>query len=397
MSRTVKFLSTMKIVIWTGGAFESWGYHSISYGGIGGSETAAIRMAVWLAERGHEVEIWGWVEPEIFRPMGGGQVRYLGGDGSVPTLPCDVFISSRELDALSKIKPKCRLSVLWMYDAHVGDDWQNLMSGYDLVFCLSKWARSHLAGYYDRVPIEKLVQTRNAIEPKRFLNAGEDLRGGGLMPVQKTGNHFIYSSSPDRGLGRLLTLWPQIKDKIPDAELHVYYGFDNLRAWHDQNPTPGNVNRMVQVDYLEHRLDEMQKAGVHPYGRVGQDDLAKAFRNCIAWLYPTSFCETFCITALEAQAAECWPITTRIGALPETVMCGQLVDDPQEKAYDRTFVQKVVDFANDVDGCRTATKALREDVRRRILTTCTWQSVAAEWEEIFSQRLGIDCRKDEIA
>ena len=69
-------------------------------------------------------------------------------------------------------------------------------------------------------------------------------------------------------------------------------GFDNLRAWHDQNPTPGNVNRMVQVDYLEHRLDEMQKAGVHPYGRVGQDDLAKAFRNCIAWLYPTSFCET---------------------------------------------------------------------------------------------------------
>ncbi len=378
----------MKIVIWTGGAFETWGPNSVDEGGIGGSETAAIRIAEKLAIRGHHVEIWGRVvDATVMPPCQGrsGRILYRGGDGMPVGEECDVFVSSREISSLSEIKPKCRLSVLWMHDAHAGEDWQNLMSGYDLVFCLSGWALEHLAGRYSRVPVEKFVLTRNGIEPSLFVRPGEyeDI----AQPVVKDGARFIYSSSPDRGLGRLLDLWPAIKDKIPEATLDVYYGFDNLRAWHDQNPKPGNVDRMLQVDYLEHRLQEMQSQGVQAHGRVGQPELARAFMSSLAWLYPTSFCETFCITALEAQAASCRPFTSRLGALPETVSCGTLVDDPHEPVYDRTFVRKLVDFVQDRNGERTAACVFAWAARRRILVECTWKSVAREWEDLFRRRM----------
>ena len=48
----------MKIVIWTGAAWEPWGPPSV-IGGIGGSETAAVHMARELANRGHEVVMFG--------------------------------------------------------------------------------------------------------------------------------------------------------------------------------------------------------------------------------------------------------------------------------------------------------------------------------------------------
>jgi len=380
----------MKIVIWTGGALETWGPHSIVEGGIGGSETAAIRMAEKLADLGHHVEIWGKVTPATIMPAGGGRVLYVEHDGTGVEsqrlkIECDVFISSRELAALSEIKPKCGLSVLWMHDAHAGEDWQDLMSGYDVVFCLSRWARGFLMGYYSRVVEDKFVVTRNGIEPSLFLR--DDEASDRIFPVMKNGQKFIYSSSPDRGLRRLLHMWPEIKSKIVEAELHVYYGFDNLRAWYRLHGSPGSIEKLAQVDYLEHLLDELRSSGVYHHGRVGQADLARAFMESCLWLYPTSFCETSCITAMEAQAAGSGLITSRIGALPETVFGGTLVDDPQEPAYDRIFVRKVVDFVDDVGGCRTATSADRWENRRRVLSECSWRGVAAEWERLFEARL----------
>lgn len=381
----------MKILIWTGGALETWGPRSIADGGVGGSETAAIRISEQLARRGHHVEIWGRVTPTTIVPEGGGSVHYVEASGKCPgglsEIDCDVFISSRELDALSVLRPRCRLSVLWMHDSHAGEDWQDLMGDHDVVFCLSRWARGHLMGHYPQVPEDKFVVTRNGVEPTLFLRSGED-PSHHVDPALKIGHKFIYSSSPDRGLGRLLGMWPAIRDEIPDAELHVYYGFDNLRAWHALRPALGELGKMVQVDYLEHRLDDLRASGVHHHGRVGQPDLARAFMESLLWLYPTSFCETSCITALEAQAAGCWPVTSRIGALPETVRAGTLVDDPQEAAYDKIFVRKVVEYVDDVDACRTQSSSCRWGNRRRVLAECSWQSIAIEWERLFDERLG---------
>jgi len=370
----------MKIVIWTGGAFETWGPGSIINHGIGGSETATARVADHLGRLGHEVQILGRVMGGSYRHKDG-KVDYLPVDPfHPPQIACDVFISSREPSALRLVAPDCRLRVLWMHDACTLD-YQGDMASYDVIFCLSRWAKDLLINHHLDVPKEKFVLTRNGIAPDLYLRPGEDRNDPG-SPV-KVGTKCFYSSSPDRGLSRLLDLWPRIRDYAPVATLDVFYGFNNWRAIAEISKNRGLVHL---IDYLEHRMANMACQGVRNRGRVGQEELALAQMESLLWLYPTSFCETSCITAMEAQAAGAYPVTSVIGALPETVMYGTFVGGSEgpDDLYDDLFVASVKDILED----HVWRQKKMLEARRWALRDLGWDGVAKQWETLFAERLG---------
>jgi len=265
----------MKIVIWTGPAWETWGPGSLKTG-LGGSEIAAIHMSAELARWGHEVAIIGQVTPCEWEGVKFCDHRLFGPG----TIGCDVFISSRMLDALQRLKPDAKLTALWCHDIHVGDDWQGRMRQYDLVLCLSQWAKKVLSNYYNDVPKDKFILTRNGIDPRLFLRE-----------PKKAGCRAIYSSSPDRGLDHLLNYWPRIRAIRPDAELHVYYGFETWQAMATQRK---NAYAQSQIDFFKTKLAQLSDQGVVSHGRVGQVELAKAYLGASLWLYPTNFLETSC-------------------------------------------------------------------------------------------------------
>jgi glycosyltransferase involved in cell wall biosynthesis len=138
-------------------------------------------------------------------------------------------------------------------------------------------------------------------------------------------NKLIYSSSPDRGLEQLISIWPHMKKRYPDLELHIYYGWHMIDKIIEHYKDQG-VN--AQASYLKnfktkivHHIDHLggEEAGIFQHGRVNQDDLAKAMMNSNIWPYPTAFSETFAITAIEMQAAGVIPVTSNLAALTETV------------------------------------------------------------------------------
>ena len=262
--------------------------------GIGGSELAAIHMASGLANLGHDVEIVGQVIPCKWQGVtftDCGEYRLLDPERceATRTVECDVFVSSRSLPALRLLKPKCRLSALWMHDIHVGHDPQGLLGEYDIILNLSEWSRETAQRYYPTVSKEKFLVTRNGIDTGLFKGT----------PV-KDGCKAIYSSSPDRGLDKLLDYWPAIRKMRPDAELHVYYGFD---TWERMAELRKDRIAKLQIEIFRTRLARMEEQGVVSHGRVGQEELARAWMGASLWLYPSSFSETSCITAMEAQAA----------------------------------------------------------------------------------------------
>ena len=369
----------MKIVIWTGNAWETWGPHSIDAGGIGGSETAAIRIAKHLAVMGHEVSIIGQVTPGTFDG-----VEYLDFQPFAyrhQAVVCDVFISSRDLSALRLINPVAAttgrqvISVLWMHDVSVGDDWRGEMPEYTYVFCLSPWAKKVAQSYYSHVRREKFILTRNGIEPSMF---SPELG----MPWKSTGK-VVYSSSPDRGLNRLLDYWPDILKMEPSARLHVYYGFD---TWKKMAAQRRDKDALLTIQYYESRLEMMADQRVVNHGRVGQAELTKAWLDADLWLYPTNFTETSCITAMEAQAAGAWPITTRLAALPDTIRDGAFVDPPNTRdGYREEFLSHVADALLS----RDSTIGMRRYVIRQLaLADSSWRSVAEEWSELFYSSAG---------
>ena len=372
----------MRIVIWTGPAWETWGPESIETG-IGGSELAAMHVATGLAGRGHEVEIVGRVTPCTWKGVKFSHhedyVRVMDEGGKfIPMTPegmrkivCDVFISSRTLPILRCLKPDCRLSVLWMHDIHVGSDPHSFMVEYDFVLNLSQWARETAMRYYPGVPGEKFILTRNGIDTSLFAGA-----------VEKKGCKVVYSSSPDRGLDKLLDWWPAIRKMRPDAELHVYYGFDTWERMADYHK---NKIAKLQIGIFRTRLDSMKDQGVVAHGRVGQEELARAWMGASLWLYPTSFSETSCITAMEAQAAMAWPITSSLAALRETVKHGVLIDPPNTRdGYREEFLGHVRSFLEGESVDRVVRQCLG---RNWAMDELDWKGVAEQWDQLFTNRM----------
>lgn len=377
----------MEIMIWTGGALETWGWNSVELG-IGGSETAAVMLSEALARRGHEVTIVGRVHEGTYFPARSnrsGRVLYEAyNPNSSRVYQCDAFVSSREPEVLDKIDVRCRVSALWLHDATMSSDLTSCSRSYDTIFCLSNWAKRSYMHQFPDLPAEKLVVTRNGIDPSRFLRPGETLDNLQLVSKEGRESRMIYSSSPDRGLKRLLDLWPRIRSAVPDANLGVFYGLDNARLAAQQSGHTTDSDAYLQAAYLVCRAESMEADGVHYFGRVGQTELAQAFLESSLWVYPTHFEETSCITAMEAQAAAAYPLTSAVGALPETCRVGDLIHPPFDSTYDDAFVEAVAYACGEG---RRSSREMAEDARALALQGLTWDGVAAQWEAHFEGKL----------
>ena len=110
--------------------------------------------------------------------------------------------------------------------------------------------------------------------------------------------------------------------------------------------------------------------------RVNQQQLAEEFLSSQCFLYPTSFTETSCITAMEAQAANCHIITSPVAALKET--CANypftvfIEGDSFSKEYQDKFVAATVKALN------TPLDIIPHDQRFSLTT------LAQDWDKLFS-------------
>jgi hypothetical protein len=64
--------------------------------------------------------------------------------------------------------------------------------------------------------------------------------------IEKVKNRFIYSSRPERGLKRLLELWPQISEKLENAELYICSYVNFPRTDSDNYDNDMKVKKMME-------------------------------------------------------------------------------------------------------------------------------------------------------
>lgn len=369
----------MKFAIWTGAAWEDWAPASVDEGGIGGSETAAVMVSRELAKLGHRVELYG----QFKEGVDGCIVAYEGGGGVLHThyknvvdpgqISGDVFVSSRDVHALL-LQPQARAKAVWVHDINLGHDTHDRLDKYNTIMCLSDWSRNTMEAYYPHIRKNRIFVTRNGIDVTRFkpeMSAEEVLQKKSWPP------RFTYSSSPDRGLDKLLDLWPKIREFAPGGELHVYYGFKNWKLM-----AKGNSVAVSKIAWFERRLHEMEGQGVVFHGRVGQQELADSYMKSLLWLYPTDFKETSCITAMEAQAAACVPVCTGLAALNETVKYGVKIKPfAMEARYETDFLGEVKRLIEDAE----KRNAMAVCGRVQALQDLSWADVAQQWVEHFTK------------
>lgn len=369
----------MKIAIYLGTGLEEWAPEDFLEKGMGGSETAAVQMASKLSFLGHDVSVYAnFREEKTFAKTQ--YLRYERLASDQENNECDIFISSRRLEGIvvaEKLKPK--IKVLWVHDINCGPDLNNLAPRYDIIFCLTEWHVDNLRATYPRVDPEKIVLTRNGIETGLF----EYLQGEKFGHPKEPGR-FVFVSSPDRGLEKLMSYMPEIIRRVPEANLHVYYGFDN---WQKLAEMKGDPFELAKINYYKALIQTTE--GVVFHGRVGQIELTRELLKSMVWPYPTDWPETSCISAMEAQAAGCVPVCTRYAALGETVKHGILINPesihpfPHNLNYREEFIGAICRLLTD----EPFRKEYAANGRKWALENLDWKGVAEQWETIFQNAL----------
>lgn len=211
----------------------------------------------------------------------------------------DIVILWRRLDFLSfrhRLNPggKC---YFWPHDSPTFTN--NSFSGCDGILFLSQHHRQQFLNTNPVVNRIPYIISGNGLVLDQFFE-----------PSTLTNKYSIgYFSNYSRGLAILINLWPKIRQEFPKATLEIYYGRE---TW--------GTMRKEDLEMLTEAIESYESLGVKEVGKVGHEELAIAMRNLSVWAYPCiTESETFCITAVKTQAAGMIPVTTRIGALNETV------------------------------------------------------------------------------
>lgn len=322
-----------------------WGPDSLK-DGIGGSEEAVIRIAPLLVKEGLHVEVYGPWRDQVREGVHWRNYHVLD-----TARRQDAFIAWRYSNLLTRA-PLSAKTFLWCHDIVAPN---SIAPMPDEVWCLSDYHKDQCLGVY---PDAHVWKTANGIPNVAHL-----------FTTEKEAGRAFYASSPDRGLLTLLGYWPRIREKVPYATLHLYYGYNAMWMQHEaQDPAKRQIRLAVEA-----LCDGMKDEGVVWHGRVGQDELHLDVAKSIAWLYPTDFNEISCITAMKAQALGVWPVCSRFAALDETVSVGSKFGSeaiPNVREFGDAFVEEAI---------RVLSAPPVGGFARRMHEKFQWSKVAASW------------------
>lgn len=315
MSRPINFYAPV--------GFEPWDHRSPDGGGIGGSETHVVEMSWRLANRGYEVKVFAPIPEDCPREWRG--TRWFHHSEADPSEEALWVLcrcpSAAALDFRGEVWLVCQ-------DVDYPGGWDETHSErIDKVIALCQTHRGHLEASHPETK-GKVDVSSNAAKIDLFEEIEFD------RVVERDPNRLIWASSPDRGLVQaVLPSWHKVREFVPTAELHIYYGFNNMDRAIETDPVA--YHRFAKIRAEFDRL--VDQPGVYYHGRVGQRELYEAWLSSSIWPYWSDFTETSCVTCMEAQASGAIPVTRPIWAVGENVthgvgIHGSAYDEPLSRA-----------------------------------------------------------------
>ena len=307
----------MKIVLYVGYYTNPWNANSLNSTGLGGTEQSVIHLAKQIAKFPYN-QVWvvGNITPD---DIDGVKYRttqqFKKEESSVDTIIGVGYIHYiKEFENFNY-----KNSIFWVHNTDYYPWWngKEIVNHRDLlldsklkhIICLTKWHKEvWLQKYPETKNITQVIG--NGVDASNFVNVWNSPKiiNGKVFPkpsietFKKNKNQYIYPSHAERGLSKVLEDWPQIQQEFPNATLKICtpeYGLE----YYNQ--------------YFKEWVDSLD--GVEFLGTLPSKDLYEVMSKSEYWYYPSSYEETFCITALEMLAHKVLPITWEWGGLKETL------------------------------------------------------------------------------
>jgi glycosyltransferase involved in cell wall biosynthesis len=301
-------------------SLENWDWTNPWTKGIGGSETAHIELAERFAKNGHDVISYAPIETKKYQ---------------VPE--CSSWV---EIDWVPYLDVEIGKNENWLifrdpafFDKDLPKENQYLFIAQD---CDYNWTEERLAKVNKYITLcTTHTQYTLAKYPQlegRVFQSTNGIRTNFIRKVLarkstvRSPNKLMYASSPDRGLLLILQQWFRIRERCPEAELHVFYGLDNVDSILQKF---GPQDHLIQLKKNIEPL--LNQDGIVWRGRVGQEKLYEEWATANVFWYSTDWPETSCISVMEAQALGAIPVTNKYWAVGENVFHGYLYDGIPQK------------------------------------------------------------------
>lgn len=348
--------------------------------GLGGSESALYHVARELAALGHDVTILnhcgdeaGSYDGVTYRDL---RLHKSEWAAQVRAHPPDALVLFRRMLDVTVAIP-ARLRLFWAHDfqgvsatypkgqlsRRLAIGWRQatgplLHRRVDRIVVVSRF----LAGVFRslfRTPEEKLAVIPNGIDPELFAH-----------PQVRVPFRLIYTSVPERGLAAVLRdVFPAVRARHPDAQLHVY-SYQPLAPYGD-----------------------LAGPGVTLHGSLPRRELARELARSEVFLHPSNFEETGSMAVLEALAAGAVPVTSSLGVLGEMIGDSQrgicVPGDPETPAFRHRYAQAVIDLLED----RQRMALLRQAGQQYVREHHTWALVARRWQDLMESLLRAPLRR----
>ena len=355
-----------EIAILCGQGWFNWAPPSIKTG-VSGSEESVVYLSKELNKLGWKVTIYGSLSPQ-----------YETGD--YDGVEYRNWYEFNLLDSFSTLvlwrsigmvdyPLKAKQVWLWMHDVpSVNDLIEERLNKIDKIAALSEYHNS----------LFKMFKNGEAIDMpkgKMFLSAN-GIPDSDIKEWKGKPERMIYMSSLDRGLIYLLNMWPEIKKQVPEAELGIFYGTEVFDLMHKNNPYKQVWKKKI--------FELMKQPGITYHGKVGHRELEKEIAKSGVWVYPTSFPEISCISAMKAQAFGAIPVVTNYAALKETVRNGYKIDaNIETEEGQKVYMDSLIDMLKH--------PKKQEEIRPAMMAWAKqqfpWSNVATQWNNLLKEGL----------
>lgn len=351
------------ILLWAGYFKSPWDGTLLHTNAAAGTEKTIIYLAEGFRRRNHRVfvasqpgktrlvnDVQYWCEADLHR--------------HAPAMEWDLIIGASYLHFQKMFEAYTyKKSVLWMHNTTYFSWWKGeslpldeqsrLSQNIDHVVCLTEAHRRCVRSTYPAFR-DKCTVIGHGIDLAPYKTIEPAMHKKGDADALFTNMVFVYTSHPDRGLGTLLSMWERISRSFVGAELlifHPKYGSASMDKYAQRVGTLTNVTVMGACD----------TATLHAH-----------LKRADYWIYPCTYNETFCCSALEAMACEAIPITTTVGALEEVV---------REKGIALRTTDSADDLVNDVRTLERQphVKALMRKNNLAYLGTIAWEDKVGQW------------------
>ena len=337
---------------------------------LGGSESAGYYMAKALVARGHRVTVFS--NSQEVGKWDGVDYDFLGRvDQNTPLgdrweffskTPSDVSVIQRHPYAFRNA-PNSKLNIWWLHDLALkrneGQVQPHLINT-DQILTVSEFQRQQVAEVYGITP-DIITATTNGIDYAEYEGLSKPY-------TDREPNSMIFASRPERGLEELVKVGGIMEQLGNDYKLYVCC-YDNTTE-----------QMAPYYNMLWQRCEQLPN--VEMIGHLGKKELAEKMASVMLYAYPTTFEDTSCMIALEANACGTPFMGFKTGALPETIGgAGSILLDLNKNGQLRPDkmirdIKKYMDRDNWL-GLRDKALAKKQP----------WEAAAEQWEGLFEDLL----------